>query len=228
MSAQDTRDVVDAGGDELADLGALWRRQIELDLRVSMPAIVTAYDPATQTVTVQLGLVPVMFVEDKEVPQAPIPLPGIPVIWPGTSSAYVTTPLLPGDTGLVVFSDRCISEWLRLGAPTDPINGRTHALGDGMFFPGLRPKTDPITLPTDLTATVVEGPLVSLGRNAVEFGLLGTTLAATAATLFGVLNIVPAAADPASTAVLANANKAAILGILQAIQDAVSTKVRIE
>ncbi len=166
----------------LNDLLAMVRRNIELDLRVSAPARVVVYDPATQRATIQLELLPVKFLGDLEVPQPPIPIPGVPVCWTGGSLGYVTTPLVPGDTGLALFSDRCLSLWLLQGGPIDPINGRTHALGDAMFLPGLRNTTNPITPPTDLTATVVEGPLVHLGRLAthpVAFGdLLHTYLTA--------------------------------------------------
>lgn len=228
MSVQDSKDTVDTGGDDLADLLANLRRGIELDLRVCAPGHVTAYNPTTQTATIQLANLPVKYVEDEEVVQPPIVLPDVPVCWPGSAFGYITTPLVAGDTGIVLFSDRCLAAWRKLGIPTDPINGRAHNLGDGMFVPGLRPKTAPITPPTDLTATVVEGLLVSLGRGATQFGLRGTSIATAASSIHGVLNIVAAATDPATVITLANANKAAILALLVAIQAAVSTKVRIE
>lgn len=169
MSAQDKRDSVDGAAAAVAlnDLLAQWRRNIELDLRVSMPCQVVTYDPATQRATVQLALLPVAFDRNgAEVVQSPIVIPGVPVRWPGGSLGYVTTPLVPGDTGHVVFTDRCLSVWLQQGGIVDPINGRAHALGDAIFEPGIRPDTAPITPATDQTATVVEGPLVKLGRNA--------------------------------------------------------------
>lgn len=218
----------DAPRPELPDVLNLFRRAIELGLRVSMPGHVTAYDPATQRATVQLGLLPVRFVEGEEVPDPPLVLPQIPVAWPGGSLGYVTTPLLPGDTGLVVFSDRCMSLWLLNGGPTDPVNGRTHELGDGVFVPGLRNATNPIAPPTALDATVVHGPLVRLGATGTEFALRGTALAATALSLSTVLAAVPPATDPATVITLANANTTAILGLLAAIQTAVSATVQVQ
>lgn len=153
-------------------------RNLALELRVAAPAHVTAYDPATQRVTVQLGALPVRIVEGEEVPQPPIAIGQVPVMWLGGSLGYVTTPLVPGDTGLVVFTDRALSMWLLNGIPTDPINGRTHALGDAVFLPGLRPGTTPIVPPTSIAATVVEGPVVHAGPGAINPVVKFTEIAA--------------------------------------------------
>lgn len=152
----------------LAELLEALVRNVMLDLRVAAPAHVTGYDPATQRATLQLGALPVLIVEGEEVPQPPIAISNVPVMWPGGSAGYVTTPLVPGDTGLAVFADRALAMWLTLGIPTDPINGRTHALGDAIFMPGLRPGTKPIAPPTSLAATVIEGPVVHAGPLATD------------------------------------------------------------
>lgn len=180
MSAQDDRDGVDASAAVagLVELLALWRRQLELDLRVSAPARVVTYNPATQRATVSLEQLPVAFEDGEEVPQPPILIPEVAVRWQGSSTGYVTVPLAPNDTGHVVFSDRCLSEWLRTGVPGDPINARTHALADAVFEPGLRPATNPIVPPTSMVSAVLEGPLVALGRAATSPAVLGTELVA--------------------------------------------------
>ncbi len=198
MSAQDDRDGVDATPvtrATLEDLLRIWRRSIELELRVSAPARVVTYDAATQRATVQLEFLPVAYVGDDEVPQAPILIPGAAVRWLGGSLGYVTTPLVPGDTGHVVFSDRCLSVWLQQGAPVDPLNSRTHDLADAVFEPGLRNSTNAITPPTDLTATVVEGPLVKLGATAQA----GTGAIALAQALHTYLVAVITAGVPTAT-----------------------------
>lgn len=238
MSAQDKRDKVDASAEneELEGLLAIWRRNIELDLRVAMPGHVTAYNPTTQRATIQLGLVPVRFVEDEEVAQPPIVLPDVPVLNIGGSLGYVSFQLVPGDSGLVVFSDRCMAAWLKLGQPTDPINGRAHALGDGVFIPGVRPIADVITPPTDITGTVVEGSLVRLGSlaaNGVVLDAAGLEIARAAAEAAlgafipgsGYPPGVVVATDPTGAAAAAALN--AIIPVLFAVVQAitVSTKV---
>lgn len=181
MSAQDRSDKIDSPSPDalLSDLLALVRRGIELDLRVSAPAHVVTYNPATQRADVVLGHLPVKLQPipgqgAEEIPQPPIPLPQVPVRWLGGSASYVTCPLLPGATGHVVFSDRSLSAWLLAGAPVDPLNGRTHALGDAVFEPGLRPAAMTIAPPTSQVATVVEGPLVWLGALATQPAVMGT------------------------------------------------------
>lgn len=152
----------------LPELLAAVIRNLQLDLRVAAPAHVTAYDPATQRAVVQLGALPVRIVEGEEIPQPPIVIENVPVMWLGGSLGYVTTPLVSNDTGLVVFTDRALAMWLLNGIPSDPINGRTHALGDAVFIPGLRPGTAPIAPPTSIAATVIEGPVVHAGPGAIN------------------------------------------------------------
>lgn len=210
----------------LDELLAAWRRALELDLRVAAPAHVVAYDAVTQTATLQLGALPVRLVEGEEVVQPPVLIPGVPVLHIGGVLAYVAPALAPGDTGLAVFTDRSLAQWLRLGIPTDPLNGRTHALGDAVFIPGLRPSTTPLAPPPPAGALTAEAPLVRLGAAAAEFGLRGTALASTWNTTINALPI--AAVDPATTMALANAIRLALIALNTALQGAVSTKVQIE
>lgn len=167
---QDPRDNLDAepANPELIDVLELWRRNIELELRVSAPATVVSYNPTTQRATVQLGALPVAYVGADTRALEPIEIPEVPVRWLGTAAGYVTMPLEQGDTGHVLFTDRCLTEWLNKGKPVDPINGRTHALGDAIFEPGLRHKQNVITPATDLQALVVESDMVKLGRGATN------------------------------------------------------------
>lgn len=172
MSSTETDDTVDGASPEaqLVDLLLRFRRNIELDLRVSAPARIITYDPVTQTATVRLELMPVPIIEGEEVPTPAPPLHGVPVVWHGGTAGYVSTPLAPGDPGKVTFTDRCLSTWLQTGnpaGPVDPINRRTHNLADAVFEPGLRPLAE-ARQPTDQTATVVEGPLIKLGYGATQ------------------------------------------------------------
>lgn len=231
MSGQDKRDAVDASavGAALNDLLALWRRSIELELRVSSPATVVTYDPATQTAQVVLGLLPVQFIEGEEVPQGAVVIPSARVRWIGGSLGYVTTPLVPGDTGHVVFTDRCLAQWLLAGGSVDPVNGRTHALADAVFEPGLRHNANAITPPTDLTATTVEGPLVRLGSLALNGvvidstqGLAAALTAAVSALSTIALSPIPEPPAPGAGAAI-DGILAVLIPVLQAM--AVSTKV---
>lgn len=172
MSAQQTDlDTVDAPA-VLPELMSVLRailRQYSLDLYVCRPAQVVAYDPATQTATVNLGFLPVRIVGDQEVPQAPLIVNAVPVRWlvGMAGTAYHTVPLTPGDSGHVHFTDRCLQTWMQSGpAPVDPVNGRAHDAADCFFEPGLRPTAQAITPPTAVDGMVLEAPLVKIGATA--------------------------------------------------------------
>ncbi len=195
MSGNEKQDALHGAAPEaqLSDLLAGHRRNIELDLRVSAPGRVVTYDPATQTATIRLEFLAIRLVEGEEVPEPPLLLHGVPVAWPGGSAGYVTTPLAPNDPGKLTFTDRCLSTWLQAGnaaAPIDPINARTHNLADAVFEPGLRPLTE-ARPPTDQTATVVEGPVVKLGRAATQPVALAPVVDANLAALLAVIQAAP-------------------------------------
>lgn len=150
------------------DILSRLRRNIELDLRVAAPAQIVTYDVTQGRATVQLDLIPVKYEGEDEVPEDPITIPGIPVRWPGASSGYMRTNLVPGDTGHVVFFDRCLSPWLLKGGPVDPINGRTHALADAVFEPGMRHGANPI-VPVSQSAMVLHhNSAIHLGEGATH------------------------------------------------------------
>lgn len=168
---------------ELADLLRIIKQQVKLAMRTHVPARVLAYAPATQKAAVQVqplqvvrytdptrlppGATPSGTPPDANATLLPVTIVGIPVCWPRTSTGYVTFPLIPGDTGELHVSDRALEAWLLAGAPVDPGLALTHVLKDSVFHPGLHADTSPITPPTDLTATVLEGTLVKLGRGAL-------------------------------------------------------------
>lgn len=161
MSGQDRRDSLDAesASEDLTELlqtmVRLVRRGIMLDLRVSAPARVTAFNTAQNTVDVTLEQLPVAYQGQVEVAQEPISIPDVPISYPRGSLGGLEFPMAPSDTGYVVFADRCISPWLQKGVPGDPESGRTHDVADAYFEPGITPFTQ--VTPIDTTATVVDG-----------------------------------------------------------------------
>jgi len=162
------------GKARIDDLIELMINAHALGVRVCVPATVASYDPATQKANVILGFLTARITDDGEVPDLPLQI-NVPVEWMRTSTGYLTFPLVPGDTGKVVICDRSLEKWLQTGSPTDPGLRTTHQLIDGVFQPGLHPDIDPITPPTSLTHTVLEGVLIKLGVGATtEAAVLGT------------------------------------------------------
>lgn len=189
------------GGDpELEDILRCLAQAIKLGINAHVPASVVAYDPATQTASVLVGFRTVVRVRNpEEMPPGATPLPAphlgkailpptqltlIPVIFPGTPTAYITFPVLPGATGSLHVHDRSLETWLTYGGPQDPVLSWTHALENSEFHLGLHPRFSAISPPTDLAATVVEGPLVKLGR-AAALGAARMTDPISASSAFG-------------------------------------------
>jgi hypothetical protein len=222
-------DNLDAVGGEFDPAAALARefrrlqRKLQLELRVAAPAHVTKYDDATQRAVVALGFLPTERIEGVEVPTAPIPLFDVPVMLLGGSMGHVTVPIVPGDTGLVIFTDRCLDQWKLKGTPIEPGNPRTHDAADAVFIHGLRHNANGVKPTTDPSATVVEGPLVKLGKNAVQPAVRGADLLETLQT----------AITAAIAASVPNDGGTAALGALSTAlgvewPSTVSTKVQVE
>lgn len=188
------------------------RRVIELELRVSMPARIVTFVPGSPgpppvrpSATVRLELLQIADVRGEEIPNPPDIITMIPVEYPGASTGGVTFPLLPGDTGRCVFTDRALAAWLQTGnpvAPVDPESGRTHNLGDAVFVPGLKTDADAIAAgPVDMTATVLDGAaLVKIGAGAADFAAQANVLvsAIDAALAAASLAVVPTDGGAAS------------------------------
>ena len=160
---------------ELEDLFVVQLRACLLALRSHSVARVLAYDPATQTASLSVDILQI--IKDHFTPpsvnnpnptkaQTPVLLENIKVAWPRTSTGYITFPLVPNDTGELHVQDRSIDQWRLTGIPTDPKSAFLHMLGDSVFHPNLFPDANPITPPTSLVATVIEGPLINLGAGA--------------------------------------------------------------
>jgi len=186
-------------------------RNLELGLRVAMPARVVTYNAATQKVDARGEFLPILAGPNgTDIPDTPILFGQIPVAWPraGAGTAYQTMPLAPNDTGYVLCMDRAISRWLTTGnpaAPVDPVSGRAHSLGDAVFIPGLHTDTDAITPPPSPTAHVIEGPPVAgvqLGATATMQVALASQLHTyiTAAVAAGLAAAVPGSADGGTAA----------------------------
>lgn len=170
MSETDKRGNVDSEnvGDGL--LGTLRRRERNLEMRLTVhaPGTVVTYDPVTATAEILMGYLPILDTDVGDVPLPPVVIPNVRVAWKqsGLGTHFETTPLIPGDTGKLSFFDRALENWYLKGGSPDPVDGRTHNMADAVFEPGMAP--DLLALKnTDMTAHVIEAPLIKLGAAAV-------------------------------------------------------------
>jgi hypothetical protein len=192
MTTTRTRTGVGEARDDFADLAdpaKILVRQAVLEVRTNAVGVVVAsaaqplgYDPATQKASLLVQSLGVTRSPDIATGpgsvdvSAPVLLQNVPVAWPRSGGAYMTFPLAIGDSGELAIQDRSLALWMLSGAPVDPGFNWTHALQDAVFRPGLHSDVNPITPPTDQTAAVLEGPLIKLGRAAVEPAVLGQQL----------------------------------------------------
>ena len=134
-----------AAKDTQASVAKEFARAATASVNVALPATVQSYDKDTQKVSVKI----VQSFRRKDATKkgqadeivayrTPI-IAGVPVAWWGAGDFSFTCPLAVGDTGLLVFVDRSMDEWLATGAEeTEPADTRRHDLTDAVFIPGLR------------------------------------------------------------------------------------------
>jgi Phage protein Gp138 N-terminal domain len=105
-------------------------------IHTSFPGIIVSYDFTTQKATIQPALNKKY--TDGVVRSMPI-LNNVPVIFPRSGGAALTFPISPGDTVLVICSERSLDNWLNTGGQVTPVDPRKFDLSDGIAIPGLFP-----------------------------------------------------------------------------------------
>ena len=161
---------------ETPTLGQVLQDAIEnrlCDVHTAMPGTVVTYDPLTGTANIQPLLLRTFKQGELPFPLPPIPLPllnKVPVLFPRTTLAFVAFPLVPGDVGLVIFSERSIDRYKTFGGPQDPQDVRKHDLSDGFFFPGGYPLTTPpiAVVPNALHMKYVASDIVMKATGEIE------------------------------------------------------------
>lgn len=127
-------------------------RRREIGLRVAMPGIIQSFDPAEQTVTVQLAIREQRVDADGNKTWLDIPqLVDVPVVFPRAGGYVLTMPIASGDECLVIFGDACIDAWWQSGGVQNQIDCRRHDLSDGFAIPG--PWSQPQGIPNYSTST---------------------------------------------------------------------------
>ncbi len=85
-------------------------RQGLKDIYTCMPGIVRSYDPESRRATVQAAL-SVTTTDGREIERASVA--DVPVVFPTGGGFSMTWPLEPGDSVLLVYARRGLSEWKR-------------------------------------------------------------------------------------------------------------------
>lgn len=162
-------------------MAELIRRAIDsrlVDVHTSIPGRVEAYDEATQTVDVAPQIKRAIRTDAgaKVLEDLPV-IPSVPVAFLRAGAFFITVPIVKGDTGLIIFSERATDTWRATGRASDPGDQRPLGLSGASFLPGLSPASAALAgLPTG--AAVFGGTEIRLGGvGATDFVSLSSLVA---------------------------------------------------
>jgi len=118
------------------------------EIHTALPARVVSYDAAKQVADLQPMVRDVArTVEGALVARSFPTLPSVPVAFLRGGGYYLTVPLEPGDTGMLIFSELPIDRWRSTGQEAHPVNARRHGVGNAVFYPGVRPRAQALGEP---------------------------------------------------------------------------------
>jgi len=121
--------------DFAAVLDAATRRAIRR-LHTAAPGVVESYDRTDRRATVRPVCRGRWEGEDGAVRYPAVT--DVPVLFPSGGGFSFSWPLAAGDTGLLIFAERSIGEWLHQGGDdVTPSARRAYDLSDAVFIPGL-------------------------------------------------------------------------------------------
>ena len=113
------------------------RDSVTNDIRVAMPGIIQSYDPAAQTVTVQIAIRENLRGEgDTTAVDIPL-LVDVPIVTPRAGGYSLVFAPKAGDECLVIFADACIDSWWQNGGIQNQAESRRHDLSDGFAILGV-------------------------------------------------------------------------------------------
>lgn len=127
-----------AGNDEDADRNLV--QGMLLETHTCLPGELQSFDADTQTAVCRPAIRRLVTTTGKLV-ELP-PCVDVPVYFPG---GVLTFDISPGDSVVLVFSERCIDAWWSAGGVQDPAELRHHDLSDAFAFIGFQPKPTKLT-----------------------------------------------------------------------------------
>lgn len=118
------------------------KREIATTFNCHQLGTIQSFDATKQTAEVSLNvlrMVPNLDVQPPQYKAVNYPLlVDVPVFINSGGTGYLTFPIQPGDTCLVLFNDRDIDNWFATGNTAEPNTQRTHDLSDGLALVGFR------------------------------------------------------------------------------------------
>lgn len=143
------------------------------NLRVAIPGIIQAFDPVTQTATVQVALREK--INNMNLSQEWVnipPLLDVPISIPRAGGFVLTMPVQKGDECLIIFADMCIDAWFSNGGVQNQLEKRRHDLSDSFCILGTcsQPNVVPNYSTTATELRTVDGNTkISLQPGEIDF-----------------------------------------------------------
>jgi hypothetical protein len=132
-------------------------QQLISNIHTAMPGEIVSFDPLTQTATIQPSLQRLL--EGADGAENLPPIEDVPVCMPGGGGFWINLDLAAGDTGIIIWSERSIANWLTLGGQADPDDTRKFDLSDAMFIPGINPLVGVLVPPLETGSLIIRNKL---------------------------------------------------------------------
>lgn len=157
--------------DEVPSFAKVLKDAIEqrvCDMHVALPGQVESFDGRKAKIQLLLTR---RYKDGEEITFPPVE--NVPILMPQTENASVYLPIEVGTTGLVVFNERSLDQWLVAGGTVNPNDPRKFHLSDAVFIPGLRPFNKETDYdPMRLVIRYKQGKIV-VGDGKVAIGKVG-------------------------------------------------------
>lgn len=156
--------------DKLESILSRLTSDIKSDIRVSLPARVTKFDPVKQTISCIPTIRELIningIVRYQQLPE----LVDVPIVMPRAGNWIITLPIKVGDECMVVFQDLCMDGWWFRGGIQNWNDLRRHDLSDAIaiFSPWSQPNATPSYNTENLEIRNLDGSIkISMGNNGV-------------------------------------------------------------
>jgi len=128
---------------ELKDVLDRYNRLVMSSLNCVQIGTIEVFDSAKSTASVSINCKRRLI--NGDVYNYPV-LTDCPVFVLSGGGAFLSMPILAGDSCIVLFNDRDIDNWHLTGATAVPSSSRMHALSDGICLVGVRSLASPLAL----------------------------------------------------------------------------------
>lgn len=112
-------------------------------LNVCLPGIIESWDFQTQKAIIKIDSKRIE--DNNEAIEYPV-ISGVPIITPSSGGAFISMPIKRGDSCLVLFTDKDITNWLLGSSNQIPNTKRMHSLSDAVAIMGLNQFTKPLPI----------------------------------------------------------------------------------